>query len=84
MMAINPKVFGGGEMPAQVAIAMAQEARIQPLADDAEKVQVPGDPEYRSQDERSRYGIPIKPGLLEEMQSWSQTLGVAMAFSQHV
>ena len=81
MMAINLEMFGGGEMLAHVATAMAKEARIQPLAGDAEEVQVPGDPEYRTQEKRSRDGIPIEPGLLEEMQTWSQTLGVAMAFA---
>lgn len=81
MMAINPKMFGGGKMLAHVATAMAKEARTQPLAGDAEQVQVPGDPEYRMQEERSRDGIPLEPGLLKEMQAWSQTLGVAMAFA---
>jgi ureidoglycolate dehydrogenase (NAD+) len=83
MMAINPKMFGGGEMLAHVATAMAKEARAQPLAEGANEVLVPGDPEYRNQEERSRVGIPIDPGLLEEMKTWSQTLGVAMAFAPH-
>lgn len=81
MMAINPKMFGGGEMLAHTATVMAKEARAQPLAGDAEEVQVPGDPEYRTQEERSREGIPVEPGLLKEMQTWSQTLGVGMAFA---
>ena len=84
MMAINPKMFGGGEMLAHVATTMAKEARTQPLAGDAEQVQVPGDPEYHTQEERSRDGIPIEPGLLKEMQAWSQTLGVAIPFAPHV
>jgi ureidoglycolate dehydrogenase (NAD+) len=74
-------MFGGGQMFAHVATAMVNEARTQPLAGNAEQVQVPGDPEYRTQEERSRDGIPIEPGLLKEMQAWSQTLGVSMAFA---
>lgn len=80
MIAINPKMFGGGEMLAQVATAMATEARTQPLAGNVEAVQVPGDPEYRMQEERERGGIPIEPGLLTEMQAWSQALGVKLPF----
>lgn len=59
---------------------MANEARNQPRAAGAAAVQVPGDPEYRTQEERERGGIPVEPGLLKEMQAWSQTLGVKMAF----
>jgi hypothetical protein len=32
------------------------------------------------QEEREREGIPVEPGLLQEMQAWSQTLGVKVAF----
>lgn len=79
MMAINPEMFGGGEALAHAATAMAKEARTQPRAANAGAVQVPGDPEYRVQEEREREGIPVDPGLLKEMQAWSQTLGVKMA-----
>lgn len=84
MMAINPKMFGGGELLAHAATEMAREARIQPLAGGAAEVQVPGDPEYRSHEERSRNGIPVERGLLEEMRAWSETLGVTMAFATNV
>jgi len=80
MLAINPKMFSGGETLAHVATAMAKEARNQPRAAAARAVQVPGDPEYCMQEEREREGIPVEPGLLKEMQAWSQTLGVKVAF----
>jgi ureidoglycolate dehydrogenase (NAD+) len=78
MLAINPHHFGGGGSLAATAAAMAGEARSQPRANDAEEILVPGDPEYRTEEQRRRDGIPVEPGLLREMRSWGAKLGVAL------
>ena len=56
---------------------MAKEARAQPRASARESVLAPGDPEYRCAEQRARDGIPIEPGLREEIERWSKQLGVA-------
>jgi ureidoglycolate dehydrogenase (NAD+) len=76
-LAIDPARFAGGARLPQVASQMAEEARRQPLADDATEILAPGDPEYRCEAERRRVGIPIEPGQWKEICEWSDRLGVA-------
>ncbi len=75
-LALDPARFGGGRALAAVARRMAREARTQPRARAKEAVLAPGDPEVRCAERRSREGIPIEPGLREEIERWTRRLGV--------
>lgn len=75
MMAIDPRRFFGGDALAGEVARMAAEARAMPAREGAE-VLAPGDPEYRCEQQRSRDGIPIEPGLAAEMRDWSQRLNI--------
>jgi ureidoglycolate dehydrogenase (NAD+) len=72
MIALDPQRFGGGAALAMVVATAMAEVRQQ------SGVLSPGDPEYRTEDERSQHGIPIEPGLQDEYRTWSQRLGVPL------
>jgi ureidoglycolate dehydrogenase (NAD+) len=75
-IAIDPQRFFGGKKLPALAKRMAREARAQPRATSSEPVLAPGDPELLTAQNRGRNGIPIEPGLREEMQRWSEKLHV--------
>lgn len=76
MIAIDPRRFFGGDALAREVAGMAREARSTSARTGAE-VMAPGDPEYRKERERLRSGIPVEPGLVAQMQEWSQRPGLA-------
>jgi ureidoglycolate dehydrogenase (NAD+) len=75
-IAIDPRRFGGGKKLPAIAMQMAREARAQPRAEKRSPVLAPGDPEHACAQRRRREGIPIEPGLREEIERWSGKLGV--------
>ncbi|MEO7598410.1 MAG: Ldh family oxidoreductase [Opitutus sp.] len=75
-IAIDPARFLGGHKLPSIARRMAKEARAQPRAKAREPVLAPGDPELISAEKRGREGIPIEPGLRDEMERWSDRLEV--------
>lgn len=76
-IAIDPRRFAGGKELPKVATRMAREARAQPRAKKSSPVLAPGDPELRSAELRSAEGISVEPGLAQEIERWSERLGVA-------
>jgi len=73
VIAIDPsRFFGGANLAAVVVLAIA-EAKSQ-----AEGVQSPGEPEYLSEVQRLKHGIPIEAGLWKELTEWSTKLSVAI------
>lgn len=72
MLAIDPQRFAGGALLAGALLAAATEAKSQ-----KEGVLAPGDPEYRTAEQRSRDGIPVEPGLWTEFVEWSARLRIA-------
>jgi len=70
---IDPARFAGGAALAGVVASMAME-----LSQAPGTPRLPGDPEAAAQRERQRDGIPVPPALWDEMQAWSQRLGVAL------
>src|SRR5512147_319570 len=72
VIAIDPGRFAGGATLAATVRAMADELPREPG-----HVQLPGDPELRSEQTRRVSGIPFEPGALADMVAWSERLGVA-------
>lgn len=72
VIAIDPQRFAGGATLASTVRAMAEELPREPG-----HVQLPGDPELRSERTRRVTGIPFEPGALADMRAWSERLGVA-------
>lgn len=70
---IDPSRFAGGAVLASVVAAMALEVSQAPGSP-----RLPGDPEAEAQAERLRDGMPVPAALWDEMQAWSQRLGVPM------
>jgi len=71
-VAIDPMRFAGG---AALAATVEQIARA--LAAQPGEVLMPGDPELAEQARRRAHGVPIEPGLRDEMRAWSERLKVA-------
>jgi ureidoglycolate dehydrogenase (NAD+) len=72
MLAIDPARFAGGAVLAAALLAAVTEVKTQ-----KEGVLAPGDPEYRTAEERGRKGIPIEAGLWAEMTTWSSRLNIS-------
>ena len=72
VIALDPGRFAGGATLAATVRAMADELPREPG-----HVQLPGDPELRSEQTRRVSGIPFEPGALADMVAWSERLGVA-------
>jgi ureidoglycolate dehydrogenase (NAD+) len=68
MIAVDPLRFAGGRSLSTVVARMAREARQQPPAAPGREILVPGDPEYRAERTRLRRGIPVEPGLQQELR----------------
>jgi ureidoglycolate dehydrogenase (NAD+) len=79
---IDPARFGGGAKLRSTATRMAREARMQPRARVRIPVLAPGDPELACARQRAQDGIPIEPGLRDELTRWSRRLGLATPFNQ--
>jgi ureidoglycolate dehydrogenase (NAD+) len=79
---IDPARFGGGAKLRSTATRMAREARTQPRAQARIPVLAPGDPELACARQRTQDGIPIEPGLRDELTRWSRRLGLATPFNQ--
>jgi ureidoglycolate dehydrogenase (NAD+) len=75
-IAIDPMRFMGKKQLPHVATRMASEARAQPRANAQQSVLAPGDPELQTAERRLQEGIPIEPGLRQEIDRWSKRLGV--------
>ena len=71
VIALDPQRFAGGATLAATVRAMANELPREPG-----EVQLPGDPELRSERTRRSSGIPFEPGALADMRAWSERLGV--------
>jgi ureidoglycolate dehydrogenase (NAD+) len=72
VLALDPQRFAGGATLAATVRAMASELPREPG-----DVQLPGDPELRSERTRRSSGIPFEPGALADMRAWSERLKVA-------
>ncbi|HKX43293.1 MAG TPA: Ldh family oxidoreductase [Burkholderiaceae bacterium] len=70
-IAIDPARFAGG---ASFAASVEQIARA--LAAQPGQVMMPGDPELAEERRRRADGVPIEPGLRDEMRAWSERLKV--------
>ena len=81
-IAIDPARFAGGSGLPAAATRMAREARAQSRAGADRPVLAPGDPELACARQRARDGIPIEPGLRDELTRWSRRLGVPTPFDQ--
>lgn len=81
VIALDPnRFFGGKHLPIVVAM-MAESARKQPAKTKSESVLVPGDDHYSNEARRKLSGIPIEPGLSEEISYWSQKLNVQLPWN---
>lgn len=69
---LDPQRFAGGPTFAAMVEQMARALAAEPGAP-----RMPGDPELAAEARRRTVGIPIEPGLADEMRSWSTRLGVA-------
>lgn len=76
VIAIDPmRFFGGTHFPKTVS-DVAKIARHQSVKDPDQPVLVPGDDQYTTETERLALGIPVEPGLMEQITSWSSKLGI--------
>jgi ureidoglycolate dehydrogenase (NAD+) len=67
LVALDPGRFAGGPTLARTVSVMAREARCQPPSAASSQILVPGDPEYRAEQERAVEGIPVEPGLRKDL-----------------
>jgi len=69
---LDPMRFAGG-----AAFAGTVEAIARALAGEPGEVLMPGDPELAEDARRRASGVPVEPGLRDEIRAWSAKLGVA-------
>ena len=69
---LDPMRFAGG-----AAFAATVEAIARSLAGEPGEVLMPGDPELAEDARRRANGVPVEPGLRDEIRAWSAKLGVA-------
>lgn len=74
--AIDPKRFHGGSTFQDNVRDLAACAREQASSDPEQPVLAPGDDHYACEELRRRQGIPIEPGLADEIAAWSAKLDV--------
>jgi LDH2 family malate/lactate/ureidoglycolate dehydrogenase len=77
-LAIDPARFGSREAFLDGVERLAAEVLSAPLASGAERIELPGDPEYRRYDERLAQGIPLSDELAQQLASLARELGVAL------
>ena len=76
-LALDPERTVGRERVAAVLGALLGELRAIPPAPGFDEVLVPGDPEDRARERRSRDGVPIEPALWRTLRALGDELGVA-------
>lgn len=69
---LDPARFAGGALLPQTIEQIARS-----LAGEPGEVLMPGDPELAEEARRRALGVPIEPGLRDEIRAWSTKLGVA-------
>ena len=78
VIAIDPiRFFGGNDFSKSVAM-MVKSAHMQQAKNKDEPVLAPGDDQYAKEAIRLEKGIPVEPGLLKQMITWSQKLDVEL------
>jgi len=76
VIALDPgRFFGGKDFPKTVA-TMVKSAHMQPSKNGEQPVLAPGDDQYASEKTRLKDGIPVEPGLFDQMKFWSEKLNV--------
>lgn len=78
VMAIDPSRFFGGTGFSKSVADMAKTARNQAVKDLSKPVLVPGDDQYAIEKERLLYGIPVEPGLIDQISTWSVQLDISL------
>ena len=68
---IDPARFAGGP-----SFAASVELIARALAAQPGEVLMPGDPELAEERRRRADGVPIEPGLRDEMRAWSERLKI--------
>ena len=77
VIALNPSAFGDAAAYEEQATAVLQRLREREPGPGRTEVQVPGDPERRAREVRSRTGVEIADATLEALNSMAAELGVA-------
>lgn len=76
VMAMDPERFVGRERFLDIVDAMAGELRAVPPAPGFTEVRLPGEPEHRLAEERSRSGIPLSAATSDTLAELAERLGV--------
>ncbi len=77
-LALDPSLFAGRDALLREATGLAAYVRGTPRAEGVDAILLPGDPERRTLEERSKSGIPIPPGHWEKLAERAKGLGVGM------
>jgi LDH2 family malate/lactate/ureidoglycolate dehydrogenase len=78
VLAIDPEWFGGAERYRMAVAGALQGVRRQPPADGVAEILIPGDPERRSRERRSREGIPVPDAVWAELTAIAERYGVGV------
>jgi LDH2 family malate/lactate/ureidoglycolate dehydrogenase len=75
-LALDPGRFGPREAFLDGVERLAADVLATPLAPEADRIELPGDPEYRREEERRTHGIPISDELAGQLVALARELGV--------
>jgi ureidoglycolate dehydrogenase (NAD+) len=78
-MAIDPDCFIGREKFKKDMDRYIKSVKESGKAKDVEEILMPGEPEYRTETNRLREGIPLSPNTVKELTLLGESLGVSLS-----
>jgi uncharacterized oxidoreductase len=76
-MAIDPECFTGRENFKKEMDRYIKSIKESAKAKDVTEILMPGEPEYRTEAERLKQGIPLESTILQELFALSESLGIS-------
>jgi LDH2 family malate/lactate/ureidoglycolate dehydrogenase len=77
-MAIDPECFTGREEFKREMDRYIKSIKESAKAQSATEILMPGEPEYRTESERLKLGIPLESSTLQELVSFGKSLGISL------
>jgi uncharacterized oxidoreductase len=78
-MAIDPECFTGREMFKKEMDRYIKSIKESAKAQNVTEILMPGEPEYRTESERLKQGIPLESTTLQELVALGKSLGISIS-----
>jgi LDH2 family malate/lactate/ureidoglycolate dehydrogenase len=78
-MAIDPECFTGREKFKKEMDRYIKSIKESAKAQNVKEILMPGEPEYRTESERLKQGIPLESTTLQELVALGKSLGISLS-----